>query len=116
MVFACAVAIPIEIVVAVKQTSIWDRVLSFIAFFGMSVPNFFLAFLMMYLALRTGWFPVGATFSPYYESLDTWGRIADRINHLILPVFVLGLAGEPAPMCLLRWRILQIDNSEFVPN
>src|SRR6266404_6193233 len=64
---------------------------AFIAFFGMSVPNFFLAFLMMYLALRTGWFPVGATFSPYYESLDTWGRIADRINHLILPVFVLGV-------------------------
>ena len=76
MIFAWAVAIPIGIVVAVKQNSIWDRVLSFVAFFGMSVPNFFLAFLMMYLALRTGWFPVGATFSPYYESLGAWGRAA----------------------------------------
>src|SRR6202049_4710199 len=66
MLFAWIIAIPIGIIVAVKQNSIWDRMLSFIAFFGMSVPNFFLAFLMMYLALRTGWFPVGATFSPYY--------------------------------------------------
>ena len=73
MIFAWVVAIPIGIVVAVKQNSIWDRALSFVAFFGMSVPNFFLAFLMMYLALRTGWFPVGGTFSPYYESLDHLG-------------------------------------------
>ena len=57
MIFAWVVAIPIGIVVAVRQNSIWDRVLSFVAFFGMSVPNFFLAFLMMYLALRSGSVP-----------------------------------------------------------
>ena len=50
MLFAWMIAIPIGIVVAVKQNSIWDRILSFLAFFGMSVPNFFLAFLMMYFA------------------------------------------------------------------
>ena len=31
--------------------------LSFLAFFGMSLPSFFLAFLLMYLALRTGLVP-----------------------------------------------------------
>ena len=56
MLFSWMLAIPIGIVVAVKQNSIWDRVLSFLAFFGMSLPNFFLAFLLMYFALRTGWF------------------------------------------------------------
>src|ERR1700730_105902 len=114
MLFAWVIAIPIGIIVAVNQNSIWDRILSFIAFFGMSVPSFFLAFLMMYLALKTGWFPVGATFSPYYESLHTWGRIADRINHLILPVFVLGVAGMASLMRLMRSQILEIKNSEFV--
>jgi peptide/nickel transport system permease protein len=108
------VAIPIGIVVAIRQNSIWDRVLSFLAFFGMSVPNFFLAFLMMYLALRSGWFPVGGTFSVYYQSLDEWGRIADRINHLILPAFVLGVAGMASLMRLMRSQILEIKNSEFV--
>jgi peptide/nickel transport system permease protein len=114
MLFSWLVAIPIGIVVAVRQNSIWDRVLSFLAFFGMSVPNFFLAFLMMYLALRTGWFPVGGTFSVYYPSLDEWGRIADRVNHLILPVFVLGVAGMASLMRLMRSQILEIKNSEFV--
>ncbi|HYA35224.1 MAG TPA: ABC transporter permease [Candidatus Binataceae bacterium] len=114
MIFAWVIAIPIGIVVAVRQNSIWDRVLSFVAFFGMSVPNFFLAFLMMFFALKTGWFPVGGTFSVDYPDLDLWARIADRINHLMLPVFVLGVAGMASLMRLMRSQILEIKNSDFV--
>ncbi|MGC1344249.1 MAG: ABC transporter permease [Candidatus Binataceae bacterium] len=114
MLFAWVVAIPIGIIVAVNQNSIWDRVLSFLAFFGMSVPNFFLAFLMMWVALQTGWFPIGGTYSVDYPTLDFWSQIADRINHLILPVFVLGLAGMAGLMRLMRSQILEIKNEEFV--
>lgn len=114
MLFAWTLAIPIGIVVAVNQNSVWDRVLSFLAFFGMSVPNFFLAFLMMYFALHTRWFPVGGTYSVDYESLDFFSKIADRINHLVLPVFVLGVAGMASLMRLMRSQILEIKNSEFV--
>jgi peptide/nickel transport system permease protein len=114
MLFSWMFAIPIGIVVAVNQNSIWDRILSFLAFFGMSVPNFFLAFLMMYFALQTGWFPIGGTYSVDYATLDFWNRIADRINHLILPVFVLGVAGMASLMRLMRSQILEIKNSEFV--
>jgi peptide/nickel transport system permease protein len=114
MLFAWTLAIPIGIVVAMNQNSIWDRILSFLAFFGMSIPNFFLAFLMIYLALRTGWFPVGGTYSVFYNELGFWSRIADRINHLILPVFVLGVAGMAGLMRLMRSQILEIKNSDFV--
>jgi len=114
MLFSWALAIPIGIVVAVNQNSIWDRILSFLAFFGMSLPNFFLAFLMMYFALQTGWFPIGGTYSVDYATLDFWNRIADRINHLILPVLVLGVAGMASLMRLMRSQILEIKNSEFV--
>lgn len=114
MLFAWVVAIPIGIIVAVNQNSIWDRVLSFLAFFGMSLPNFFLAFLMMWVALQTGWFPIGGTYSVDYATLDFWSHIADRINHLILPVFVLGLAGMAGLMRLMRSQILEIKNAEFV--
>ncbi len=114
MLFSWVLAIPIGIVVAVNQNSIWDRILSFLAFFGMSVPNFFLAFLAMYFAVQTGWFPIGGTFSIDYASLDAWSKVADRINHLILPVFVLGVAGMAGLMRLMRSQILEIKNSEFV--
>jgi peptide/nickel transport system permease protein len=114
MIFSWLIAIPIGIIVAVKQNSIWDRVLSFLAFFGMSVPSFFLAFLAMYFALKTGWFPIGQTFSVDYATLDPMSKIADRINHLILPVFVLGISGTAGLMRLMRSQILEIKNSEFV--
>src|SRR3984893_7099638 len=123
MLFAWLIAIPIGIIVAVNQNSIWDRILSFLAFFGMSVPNFFLAFLMMYLALRSGPFldhylgwslPVGGTYSVDYAQLDWMSKIGDRINHLVLPVFVLGVAGMASLMRLMRSQILEIKNSDFV--
>jgi peptide/nickel transport system permease protein len=114
MILSWALAIPVGIIVAVRQNSILDRVLSFLSFLGMSVPAFFLAFLAMDCALWTGRFPVGGSFSPDYASLDAWSKVADRINHLILPAFVLGLAGMASLMRLMRSQILEIKNSEFV--
>jgi peptide/nickel transport system permease protein len=114
MLFTYALAVPIGIIVAVRQNSILDRVLSFVSFLGMSVPAFFLAFLAMDFALRTGWFPVGGTYSPDYADLDAWSKLADRINHLVLPTAVLGLAGMASLMRLMRSQILEIKNAEFV--
>lgn len=114
IVFTWSLAIPIGILVALYPRSILDRMLSFIAFFGMSVPNFFLAFLLMYAALRTGAFPVGGTTSVGYESLGLGARLADRAAHLVLPVVVLGTAGMASLMRLMRANILEIKEAEFV--
>ena len=107
-------AIPTGIIVALRPNSLTDRVLSFVAFFGMSLPNFFLAFLLMFVALRTGWFPIGGTFSVQYEALPFWGRIADRLAHLWLPMIVLGTAGMASLMRLMRANILEIKQADFV--
>jgi peptide/nickel transport system permease protein len=114
MLFSWALAIPIGIIVATRQNSILDRVLSFFSFLGMSVPAFFLAFLGMDFALRSGWFPVGGTFSPDYADLDAWSKLGDRVNHLILPAAILGLAGMASLMRLMRSQILEIKDAEFV--
>ncbi len=114
MALSWALAIPIGIIVAVRQNSILDRTLSFLAFLGMSVPAFFLAFLAIDFALWSGWFPIGQTLSPDYATLDFWSRIADRVDHLILPVLVLGLAGVASLMRLMRSQILEIKNADYV--
>src|SRR6266436_327789 len=84
MVFTWALAIPIGTIVALRRGSVTDRTLSFLSFLGMSVPSFFLAFLLMYLALETGWFPVGGTTSVDYPLLDPLDKVADRAAHLVL--------------------------------
>ncbi len=114
IVFAWSLAVPIGIAVAYWQNSLFDRILSFVAFFGMAVPNFFLAFLLLYFALKSGWFPVGGTFSHEYDTLTFFGKITDRAHHLILPVIVLGTSGMAGLMRLMRGNILEIKNSDYV--
>ncbi|HKV55478.1 MAG TPA: ABC transporter permease [Candidatus Binataceae bacterium] len=116
MLFSWVLAIPIGIIVAVKQNSLLDRALSFASFLGMSVPAFFLAFLALDFALWMDkpWLPVGGTYSPDYANLTLWSKLADRADHLILPVIVLGLAGMASLMRLMRSQILEIKDAEFV--
>jgi peptide/nickel transport system permease protein len=114
MILSWVMAIPIGVIVAVRQNSVLDRFLSFASFLGMSVPAFFLAFLAMDFALWSGRFPVGGSFSPDYASLDAVNKVADRFNHLILPALVLGLAGMASLMRLMRSQILEIRNADFV--
>jgi len=114
MLVTWTLAIPIGIYVALRPNSISDRILSFLAFFGMSLPSFFLAFLLMYVALRTGWFPVGGSFSVNYDSLTAWGKLTDRLHHLWLPMIVLGTGGMASLMRLMRANILEIKQADFV--
>ena len=114
MVFSWALAIPIGTIVALRRGSVTDRSLSFLSFLGMSVPSFFLAFLLMYLALETGWFPVGGTTSFDYPMLSPLERIGDRLQHLVLPVIVLGTGGMASLMRLMRSNILEIQHAEYV--
>ena len=114
MVFSWALAIPIGTIVALRRGSVTDRALSFLSFLGMSVPSFFLAFLLMYLALETGWFPVGGTTSVDYPLLDPLDKVADRAMHLVLPVIVLGTSGMASLMRLMRSNILEIQHADYV--
>jgi peptide/nickel transport system permease protein len=114
MVFTWALAIPIGTIVALRRGSVTDRTLSFLSFLGMSVPSFFLAFLLMYFALETGWFPVGGTTSFDYPLLSPFEQLADRAQHLVLPVIVLGTGGMASLMRLMRSNILEIQHAEYV--
>lgn len=53
------VSIPLGILAAVKQNTIWDYLIRLLSFIGNSMPNFFVSLVLMYvLAIGLGWFPV----------------------------------------------------------
>ncbi|MCI0837515.1 MAG: ABC transporter permease, partial [Chloroflexi bacterium] len=66
IVFIWLVAIPIGILSAVRQYSIWDHTFTFFGFVGLAVPDFMLALVMMYLAFVFFNFSVGGLFSPEF--------------------------------------------------
>lgn len=59
-----------------------------------SVPEFWLALLLMQLFAQTlGWFPPSGMVGAFHESLPPWAQFTDRVKHLVLPWLTLSLVG-----------------------
>ncbi|WP_018290815.1 ABC transporter permease [Verrucomicrobium sp. 3C] len=112
--FAWAVAIPLGVLAAVRRNSWWDRATALLAYASLSIPEFFLALLAIYLAARTGWFPLGGLTSIEHEFFSPLGRALDIAHHLILPTLVLGLGGVATLMRILRANFLDVIRAEYV--
>ena len=92
--FTYALSFPIGIYSAVRQYSITDHIFSTLGYVGLATPNFLLALILMYLGQK--WFgqSVGGLFSPEYQDAPwSWGRVGNLIEHLWVPVIVLGTSG-----------------------
>lgn len=65
--FAMVVGIPIGVISAVKQYSIVDNIARIISLAGISLPNFWLALLLMLLfSVKLGWLPPSGLYGPLY--------------------------------------------------
>lgn len=116
MLFAWLLAIPIGIHAAVRQYSLSDKLLTTFAFLGLSIPNWFLALLLLFLIVRTGIaIPIGgAVTMPDYEWMTLSERIVDRLKHLLLPTVVLGTGTMARLMRYMRGNLLEILRQDYV--
>ncbi|HVP39987.1 MAG TPA: ABC transporter permease [Candidatus Saccharimonadales bacterium] len=111
---AWGLSIPLGILSAVRHNTWVDRACSFVAFVGLSVPEVFLALLLLLFAARTGWFPIGGMRSLDSDSLG-WGRRAlDLLHHLVLPALAVGLAPMASRMRQMRANLLDVLHAEYV--
>src|SRR5918994_2653170 len=109
-----ALAIPLGVLAAVRQHSWVDRVLSFLAFIWLSIPEILSGLLLLMLAARTGWFPVGGMRSLDYDELDAVGQLFDILHHLALPALVVGLIPLASRMRQMRGRLLDVLRLDYV--
>jgi peptide/nickel transport system permease protein len=107
-------AIPLGVWAAVRQHTWVDRVLSFGAFVGLSVPEVLSGLLLLLFAARTGWFPVGGMHSIDWDQLDGPGKALDLLRHLALPAIVVGLIPLAARMRQMRSSLLDVLRLEYV--
>jgi peptide/nickel transport system permease protein len=83
------IAIPIGILSAVKQYSIFDHIATTFAFIGFSVPTFFTGLLLIIvLSVKFGWLPFIYDSTLQVHDLSTLGL---QIKQSIMPVAVLAL-------------------------
>ena len=112
-ILAWGLAIPLGIISALRPSSIIDKFIQLFSFTFMSIPNFFLAFLMLFLAVKTGILPTGGATSPNYDELSLFGKILDRLWHVSLPAFVLAIGSLAGLVRLVRSTMIESLNAEY---
>jgi peptide/nickel transport system permease protein len=107
-------AVPLGMIAAVRQHSWVDRTLSLIAFVWLSIPEILSGLLLLMLAARTGWFPVGGMRSLDYDELDGISQFFDIAHHLVLPALVVGLIPLASRMRQMRGSLLDVLRLDYV--
>lgn len=102
-----AIAVPLGIFAARKQYSVADYVLSVLGYIGLATPSFFVALVLMYIASTVFGVSVGGLMSQQYINAPmSLGKFWDILQHLPIPVFVIGFAGIASTMRIMRSTLL----------
>lgn len=115
IIFVYAVSFPIGIYSATHQYSAGDYALTLLGFLGLATPSFLLALVLLYLA--NVWFgtSIGGLMDPkYVDAPWTMGKILSVIEHLWVPVVVIGTAGTAAMIRRLRANLLDELDKPYV--
>jgi peptide/nickel transport system permease protein len=113
--FTWAVAFPIGVYSATHQYSWADHGLTFIGFLGLATPNFLLALVLLYFANVVFGTSVGGLMDP--EFLDqpmSWAKFVSVLEHLWIPVVVIGTAGTAGMIRRLRANLLDELQKQYV--
>jgi len=115
MVVILLVAVPVGILSATRQYSLFDRVTTVLVFLGFATPDFWFALLLMLLfGVQLGWLPISGLRSLNWEYLSFWRQQWDLVSHLILPVLVATLGGLAAVSRYMRQSMLEVIRQDYV--
>lgn len=115
IIFTWIVAFPIGVYSATHQYSWADNSLTFIGFLGLATPNFLLALVMVYFA--NVWFgtEIGGLMDERYIGQPwNWGKIVSVLEHLWIPVIVIGTSGTAGMIRRLRANLLDELQKQYV--
>lgn len=105
--FIYLVSFPIGIYSATHQYSWGDYGLTLLGFIGLATPNFLLALVLLYFT--NVWFgtSIGGLMDPsYIDQPWTLGKVLSVLEHLWVPVLVIGMSGTAAMIRRLRANLL----------
>lgn len=129
--FALLVGIPVGMLAGITRNKWQDKVISFFALLGFSIPVFWLALLLtLFFSLTLGWLPVSGRFDLLYEVknvtgfalIDAWlsdspwrhEMIMSALRHMVLPVLTLAVAPTTEVVRLMRISTIAIYDTNYV--
>jgi peptide/nickel transport system permease protein len=115
IIFTWMIAFPIGIYSATHQYSWGDYGLSLLGFLGLATPNFLLALVMLYFANVHFGTSIGGLMAPEYIGAP-WSidKLVSVLEHLWIPVVVIGTSGTAGMIRRLRANLLDELQKQYV--
>jgi len=100
MTISLLVAIPLGVLSAIRQYSAQDYICTGAAFFGLSMPGFWLGLMFMLIfGVYLGWLPISGFRGPLY---------------LVLPAITLGIPQIASILRLIRSALLEVIREDYI--
>ena len=115
IIFTWVVSFPIGVYSATHQYSWGDHGLTFVGFLGLATPNFLLALVLLYFANVTFGTSIGGLMDPIYvDQPMSWAKFWSVMEHLWIPVVVIGTSGTAGMIRRLRANLLDELQKQYV--
>lgn len=108
LLWSLLLAIPLGTIAAVRRGSLADHLATGITVGGVSVPNFFIGVVLIFvLSVTLRVFPFGG-YVPFSE--DPY----ENLRHVLLPAIALGTAGAAINMRFTRSSMIEVLNNDYI--
>ena len=109
-----SLAIPLGVFSSRRQYSFMDNLGTFGAYLGISIPSFWLAYLLILATVKLFGYPVLGMRSFVTEDFTTMEIIMDRLWHLMLPSIILAIGGIAGLSRYTRSSMLEVVRQDYV--
>src|SRR6266550_4640118 len=108
LLWSLLVAIPLGTIAAVRRGSVADQVATGITVAGVSIPNFFIGIVLIFLlSVSLRMFPFGGYVPFFQDPLQS-------LRHVMLPAIALGTAGAAINMRFTRSSMIEVLNHDYI--
>jgi len=115
MLIIVVLSIPIGVMSATRQYSMFDKVTTVFVFVGFATPDFWFALLLIMLfGVQLDWVPISGLRHINWEYFSFWRQQWDFLSHLILPITVAAFGGLAGFSRYMRQSMLEVVRQDYV--
>jgi peptide/nickel transport system permease protein len=115
LVLTLIIAVPVGVLSAWKQDSLFDRTVTLLVFLGFAMSSFWLALLLMlFFGIEYQWLPLSGLTSLDYQQFSTPEKILDLARHLIMPLTVYTVGSIAGMSRFMRSSMLEVLRQDYV--